>query len=62
MSDAALSATPRALSRPSLKTRLAAKGIDGTTLLVLPGLVAVLALFVYPFAYGVVAQMTPFYD
>ncbi|KTR05572.1 ABC transporter permease [Aureimonas ureilytica] len=59
MSDTTLSAAPRAFARPSLKTRLAAKGIDGTTLLVLPGLVAVLALFIYPFAYGVVDSLAP---
>ncbi len=59
MSDATLSTAPRVMAPPSLKTRLAAKGIDGTTLLVLPGLVAVLALFIYPFAYGVVDSLTP---
>ncbi|OLP62050.1 ABC transporter permease [Xaviernesmea oryzae] len=46
-------------ARPALKTRLAAKGFDGTTLLVLPGLIAVLALFIYPFLYGVVDSLTP---
>ena len=59
MSDATFSSAPRVMARPSLKTRLAARGIDGTTLLVLPGLVAVLALFVYPFLYGVVDSLTP---
>lgn len=58
MSDAALGTGYRQ-ARPSLRTRLAARGFDGTTLLVLPGLVAVLALFIYPFAYGVVDSITP---
>ncbi len=49
----------RAPSRPSLRTRLAARGIDATTLLVLPGVFAILALFVYPFAYGVIDSISP---
>ena len=59
MSDAALSPHAASPARPRLRTRLAARGLDGTTLLVLPGLVAVLALFVYPFLYGIVDSLTP---
>ncbi|KQT64033.1 MULTISPECIES: ABC transporter permease [unclassified Aureimonas] len=60
MSGAALAASPaRPARRPPLRTRLAVRGFDGTTLLVLPGLLAVLALFVYPFLYGVVDSITP---
>jgi putative spermidine/putrescine transport system permease protein len=44
---------------PSLRKRLAARGLDGTTLLVLPGIVATLLLFVYPFLYGVVDSLAP---
>jgi putative spermidine/putrescine transport system permease protein len=44
---------------PSLRKRLAARGIDATTLLVLPGIVVTLALFVYPFLYGVVDSLAP---
>lgn len=47
------------MSAPSLRTRLAARGIDGTTLLVLPGVAVMVALFVYPFFYGVVDSLTP---
>ncbi|MBB3997967.1 ABC transporter permease [Aureimonas pseudogalii] len=57
MSDAVLPS--RAEPRSSLRTRLAAKGFDVTTLLVLPGLVSILALFVYPFLYGLVDSLTP---
>jgi putative spermidine/putrescine transport system permease protein len=44
---------------PSLRTRLAVRGFDGTTLLVLPGLVLMLALFVYPFLYGLADSLMP---
>ncbi|MCF1432838.1 ABC transporter permease [Agrobacterium vitis] len=47
------------MSQSSLRVSLAAKGIDGTTLLVLPGLLVILALFIYPFMYGVVDSLTP---
>ena len=36
----------------SLKQRLAARGLDGLTLLVLPAVLFLLALFIYPFLYG----------
>ena len=48
-----------AADRPSLRTRLAARGLDGTTLLVLPAALAILALFVYPFAYGLALSLRP---
>lgn len=47
------------MSGPSLRTRLAARGLDGTTMLVLPGLIFMIALFVYPFLYGVADSLTP---
>ncbi|MFS2150850.1 ABC transporter permease subunit [Rhizobium sp. Rhizsp42] len=47
------------MSAPSLRTRLAARGFDGTTMLILPGLAFMIALFVYPFLYGVVDSLTP---
>ncbi|MDK1377265.1 sugar ABC transporter permease [Sinorhizobium sp. 6-70] len=47
------------MNRPSLRLRLAARGFDATTLLVLPGLAVMLALFVYPFAYGIVDSLMP---
>lgn len=42
-----------------LRLRLAARGIDGVTLLVLPALAALLLLFIYPFAYGIVVSLAP---
>ena len=43
----------------ALGTRLAQRGFDGVTLLVLPAVVFVLALFVYPFLYGLFLSFTP---
>ena len=49
-----------------LRLRLAARGLDGTTLLAAPALLALVALFVYPFAYGIAVSLAPkvgpFYD
>lgn len=50
------SALPHA---PSLRERLARRGIDGTTLLVLPAALTILALFVYPFIEGLVLSFLP---
>ncbi|WP_331376442.1 ABC transporter permease [Sinorhizobium chiapasense] len=47
------------MNRPSLRLRLAAQGFDATTLLVLPGLAVMVALFVYPFVYGIVDSLMP---
>ena len=43
----------------SLRVRLAASGVDGVTLLVIPAMVLLLALFVYPFSYGLVLSFHP---
>jgi putative spermidine/putrescine transport system permease protein len=48
-----------ALDRPPLRLRLAAAGIDSVTLLALPAVLFVLALFVYPFFYGLALSMEP---
>ncbi|WP_293808126.1 sugar ABC transporter permease [uncultured Bosea sp.] len=42
-----------------LKQRLAAKGLDGLTLLVVPAILFLLALFIYPFLYGLVLSFEP---
>ncbi|MBN9450576.1 MAG: sugar ABC transporter permease [Bosea sp.] len=42
-----------------LKQRLAARGLDGLTLLVLPAILFLLALFIYPFLYGLVLSFEP---
>jgi putative spermidine/putrescine transport system permease protein len=49
---------PHAAGIP-LRMRLKARGLDGVTLLVLPGVFVVLALFVYPFLYGLFLSFTP---
>lgn len=54
--------TDAALPRPavvSLRQRLARRGIDATTLLVLPAVLTILALFVYPFIEGLVLSFLP---
>jgi len=45
--------------RPTLRLRLAQRGLDGATLLVLPAVGFVIALFVYPFLYGLFLSFTP---
>ncbi|MBV9201283.1 MAG: sugar ABC transporter permease, partial [Alphaproteobacteria bacterium] len=44
---------------PSVRRRLRERGLDGVTLLVLPGVLFVLALFIYPFLYGLFLSFTP---
>ena len=46
-------------SRASLGHRLAERGIDRGLLLLVPGLIFVLALFVYPFTYGIGLTVQP---
>ena len=46
-------------ARLSLRQRLAAKGLDSLTLLVLPAVIFVLALFIYPFLYGLWLSFHP---
>ncbi len=43
----------------SLRWRMRESGLDGVTLLVLPGVLFVLALFIYPFLYGLVLSFHP---
>jgi len=43
----------------TLRAQLAARGLDGTVLLAAPALLLVFALFVYPFAYGLVLSLHP---
>ena len=56
MTDAALT---RPTERLPLRVRLKLRDIDGVTLLVLPAVLFVLALFIYPFAYGLVLSLLP---
>lgn len=46
----------------SLRRKLALRGIDGVTLLVLPSVIFVLAIFVYPFFYGLALSFSPMRD
>ena len=48
-----------AVERPPLRVRLALRDLDGVTLLALPALLFVLALFIYPFAYGFILSFKP---
>ena len=43
----------------AFKTRLAARGLDATTMLVLPAVLFLVALFVYPFLYGLWLSFRP---
>lgn len=45
--------------RPGLRQRLANQGFDGVTLMILPALLFVLGIFVYPFLYGLVLSFNP---
>ena len=42
-----------------LRVRLAARGFDGVTLLVIPAVLLLLALFIYPFSYGLILSFHP---
>lgn len=44
---------------PTFSQRLAARGLDGVTLLVLPAIFFLVALFIYPFAYGLWLSFQP---
>ncbi len=54
-----MSVTISAQTAPSRRLRLRALGIDGVTLLVVPAVLFVLALFVYPFLYGLWLSFQP---
>jgi putative spermidine/putrescine transport system permease protein len=41
------------------RVRLAARGVDGVTLLVIPALILLVALFLYPFSYGLILSFRP---
>ncbi len=51
---------PPVTSAPAIRSlSLAARGFDGVTLMVLPAVIFVLVMFVYPFLYGLVLSFTP---
>jgi putative spermidine/putrescine transport system permease protein len=43
----------------TLRQRLAARGLDGITLLVIPAVLFVVVLFIYPFVYGLLLSFAP---
>jgi putative spermidine/putrescine transport system permease protein len=45
--------------RISLRQRLALRGVDGVTLLILPAAIFLLAVFIYPFFYGLALSFSP---
>jgi len=55
----ALAPTTRLEHGPNLRQRLAAKGFDAVTLLVVPAAIFSLLLFVYPFAFGFILSFEP---
>ena len=46
-------------TKPALRHRLAERGVDRTLLLILPGVIAMAALFCYPFIYGLGLSLQP---
>ncbi len=56
MTASAIEAAPE---RPPLRVRLALRDLDGVTLLALPAILFVAALFVYPFLYGLTLSFEP---
>ena len=52
-------ASAPAAPRLALRHRLAERGVDRTLLLLLPGVIAVIALFCYPFLYGLALSFQP---
>jgi putative spermidine/putrescine transport system permease protein len=55
----ALPAAGTAAAGVGLRLRLARRGLDGVTLLVLPAAIFLVALFVYPFLHGLIASFQP---
>jgi putative spermidine/putrescine transport system permease protein len=54
-----VTATARTIEPIPLRQRLAARGLDGLTLLVLPAVLFVIAMFIYPFLYGLWLSFQP---
>ena len=52
-------AEPHLTKGPGLRQRLANKGIDGVTLMILPALLFVIGVFIYPFIYGLLLSFNP---
>src|SRR5215210_7543926 len=59
MTANAIAGTPPVEGRIPLTQRLAARGLDAVTALVLPAVFCVIALFIYPFFFGFVLSFEP---
>ncbi len=59
MTDIAQERYAEAPLTPGLRQRLANRGFDGVTLLILPALLFVIGVFIYPFLYGLVLSFNP---
>jgi putative spermidine/putrescine transport system permease protein len=59
MADIAQERYAEAPLTPGLRQRLANRGFDGVTLLILPALLFVIGVFIYPFLYGLVLSFNP---
>lgn len=59
MTNAALQHAPRTEEGAPLRHRLAARGYDSVTLLLIPAIALMIGLFVYPFAYGLWLSFHP---
>ncbi|MGO1391560.1 MAG: ABC transporter permease, partial [Brachybacterium alimentarium] len=62
MTASAVGGTKQTRGTASLRHRLADRGIDSQLLLMVPAIVFILALFVYPFAYGFGLTLQPTED
>ncbi|MFE4775279.1 ABC transporter permease [Streptomyces sp. NPDC056713] len=59
MSAATAPTAAAGTARPALRHRLAERGVDRMLLLILPGALAIVALFCYPFLYGLQLSFQP---
>jgi len=59
VTDRAIDVAPTTPERPPLRVWLALRDLDAVTLLALPAILFVAALFVYPFVYGFVLSFQP---
>src|SRR5664280_3760589 len=59
MSSSAISGSKATKSTASLSHRLAERGVDTSLLMLVPALIFILALFIYPFSYGIGLTFQP---
>jgi putative spermidine/putrescine transport system permease protein len=59
MSSSTIRGTKASTATASLSHRLAERGIDRSLLMLVPALIFILALFIYPFSYGIGLTFQP---